>query len=148
MKRSIRKRTSLAAVGLAAGLTLTALGMAAQTPAVQGTWRSGDTTISIVVTRSEVRGIFAAVGQAARAFGFKPGDISFTATAVDNYLHGEQTVRYSAACHPNGRRVTMMARITPDGRTMAIHHYAIRVDDMCRDTGEFSVSETLWQRVR
>ena len=42
----------------------------------------------------------------------------------------------------------MMARLTPDGRIMAIHTYAIRVDNLCRDTGEFSISENLWQRVQ
>jgi hypothetical protein len=31
---------------------------------------------------------------------------------------------------------------------MAIHSYAIRADDLCRDTGEYSVSETLWQRIQ
>ena len=152
MTRSIGKRASIAVVGLVVGVTLTALGAAAQAPsaqaqAIQGTWRSGDTTIRVTVNKAEVRGVFAEVGQAARTLGFKAGDVSFTATAVDNYLHGVQTIRYGRpTCHPNGRRVTMMARITPDRRTMAIHNYAIAVDDACRDTGQFSLAETLWQR--
>jgi hypothetical protein len=148
MTRSIGKRVSIAVVGLVAGVTLTALGSAAQAPTIQGTWRSGDTTIRVTVNKTEVRGVFADVGQAARTLGFKPGDVSFTATVVDNYLHGIQIIRYRPTCHPTGRKVTMMARITPDRRTMAIHNYAVRVDDACRDTGEFSLSETLWQRVQ
>jgi hypothetical protein len=148
MRYAIRTRISMAVVALVAGVALTVLEAAAQTAALQGLWRSGDTTIRVVFTKGEVRGIFAMVGKTARELGFKPGEVSFTATAVDNYLHGVQTIRYSATCHPNGRRVTMMARLTPDGRAMAIHTYAIRADDLCRDPGQFSVSESLWQRVQ
>lgn len=147
MRHAIRTRTSMAVVALVTGVALTVLDAAAQTAALQGTWRSGDTTMRVVFTMGQVRGIFATVGKGARELGFKPGDLSFTATAVDNYLHGVQTFRYGGACYPNGRRVTMMARLTPDGRIMAVHTYAIRVDDLCRDTGEFSLSEGLWQRV-
>jgi hypothetical protein len=148
MKRRARVRISIAAAALVGGVALTVLDAAAQTATLQGMWRSGDTTIRVVFTMGEVRGIFTTMSKAAREVGFKPGDVSFTAVAVDNYLHGVQTIRYSAKCHPNGRRVTMMARLTPDGRTMAIHSYAIRADDLCRDTGEYSVSETLWQRIQ
>jgi hypothetical protein len=147
MKHATRTRISLAVVALVAGVALTVLDAAAQPAALQGTWRSGDTTIRVVFTMGEVRGIFATVGKAAGELGFKPGDVSFTAVAVENYLHGVQTFRYGGACYPNGRRVTMMARLTPDRRVMAVHTYAIRVDDLCRDTGEFSISEGLWQRV-
>lgn len=148
MKRMVRVRIRIAAAALVAGVALTVLDAAAQTAALQGMWRSGDTTIRVVFTMGEVRGIFATVGKAARELGFKPGDVSFTAVALDNYLHGIQTVRYGGTCHPSGRRVAMMARLTPDGRIMAIHTYAIRMDNLCRDTGEFSVSENLWQRVQ
>jgi hypothetical protein len=148
MRQAIGTRISTAVVAFVAGVALTVLEAAAQTAALQGTWRSGDTTIRVVFTMGEVRGIFATVSKAARELGFKPGDVSFTAVAVDNYLHGVQTFRYGGTCYPSGRRVTMMARLTPDGRTMAIHTYAIRVDDLCRDTGEFSISESLWQRVQ
>ena len=148
MKGTLRVWTSLVVVGLLAGAAAPAPDAAPQA-ALQGTWRSSETTMRIVVTQGEVRGTFAAVGKGAREFGFKPDEVSFTATPMDNYLHGVQTIRYgNRACYPTGRRVTMMARITPDGRTMAIHTYAIRIDDFCRDTGEFSVSEALWQRVQ
>jgi hypothetical protein len=148
MRHTTRTRIGMAGVALVAGVALTVLEAAAQMAALQGTWRSGDTTIRVVFTMGEVRGIFATVSKGARELGFKPGDVSFTAVAVDNYLHGVQTFRYGGTCYPNGRRVTMMARLTPDGRTMATHTYAIRVDDLCRDTGEFSISESLWQRVQ
>jgi hypothetical protein len=148
MGHAVRTRISMVMVALVGGVALTVLEAAAQTAALQGMWRSGDTTIRVVFTTGEVRGVFATVDKTARELGFKPGDVSFTAAAVDNYLHGVQTIRYGATCHPNGRRVTMMARLTPDGRTMAIHTYAIRTDNLCRDTGQFSISETLWQRVQ
>ena len=149
MKRTVRIRISIALAALLAGVAPTALDAAAQTtPAIQGMWRSSDTTMRVVVTKGEVRGIFATVGKVARELGFKPDEVSFTAVPVDNYLHGVQTIRYTnVACHPKGRRVTMMARITPNGRTMAIHTYAIRLDDLCRDSGQFSIAEALWQRV-
>jgi hypothetical protein len=136
----------LAVAAFAAGITLTVLDAAAQTAAFPGMWGSGDSTIRIVLTMGELRGIFATVSKAARDIGFRPGEVSFTAVAVDNYLHGVQTQRYGGTCHPNGRRVAMMSRLTPDGRTLAIHTYAVRVDHLCRDTGEFSISEGLWQR--
>jgi hypothetical protein len=148
MRHVIRTPISVTVVALVAGVVLTELDAAAQTAALQGMWRSGDTTMRLVFTMGEVRAIFATVGKAARELGFKPGDVSFTAVAVDNYLHGVQTFRYGGTCYPNGRRVVMMARLTSDGRVMAIHTYAIRMDDLCRDTGEFSVNEGLWQRVQ
>ena len=138
----------MSAVALVAGVALTVLDAAAQASALQGMWRSGDTTIRVVFTAGEVRGSFATVGKATRELGFKPGDVSFTAIAVDNYLHGVQTFRYRGTCYPNGRPVAMMARLTPDGRALAIHTYAVHMDTLCRDSGEFSVSETLWQRVQ
>src|ERR1700730_3921331 len=148
MRHVIRTPISVTVVALVAGVVLTELDAAAQTAALQGMWRSGDTTMRLVFTMGEVRAIFATVGKAARELGFKPADVSFTAVAVDNYLHGVQTFRYGGTCYPNGRRVVMMARLTSDGRVMAIHTYAIRMDDLCRDTGEFSVNEGLWQRVQ
>jgi hypothetical protein len=138
----------MSAIALVAGVALAMLDAAAQTSALQGMWHSGDTTIRVVFTAGEVRGSFVTVGKATRELGFKPGDLSFTAIAVDNYLHGIQTFRYPGTCYPNGRRVAMMARLTPDGRALAIHTYAIHMDSLCRDTGEFSVSESLWQRVQ
>jgi hypothetical protein len=115
--------------------------------AVQGLWRNADTTIRVVLERNQARGMFVEVGQAARQLGFKPGEVSFAATVDGHYLHGEQIIRYGGACHPNGRKVPMIARMTPDGRALAIHFYNISVDPNCRDTGEYSVTETLWQRV-
>ena len=94
MRHAIRTRIRMAGVALVAGVALTALDAAAQMAALQGTWGSGDTTIRVVFTMGQVRGIFATVGKAARELGFKPGDVSFTAVAVDNYLHGVQTLRY------------------------------------------------------
>lgn len=114
---------------------------------LQGLWRSADTTIRIVMNNREVRGMFAEVGEGARALGFKPGELSFVATVNGNYLYGQRTIRYRGNCHPNGRKVPMMGRMTPDGRVLAVHYYNVVVDPNCRDTGEYRVAETLWQRV-
>lgn len=115
---------------------------------LQSVWRSGDTTIRIVVNGTEARGVFAEVGQGAKALGFKAGEASFVATAAGSYLSGQQTMRYSTPnCHPNGRKVPMMGRMTPDGQALAIHFYNVIVDPNCRDTGQYRVVETLWQRV-
>ena len=76
----------------------------------------------------------------------EPGDVSFVATGDGAYLHGEQTVRYGGTCHPNGRKVPMIGRMTPDGKALAVHFYNLTVDAGCRDTGEYNVTETLWQR--
>jgi hypothetical protein len=112
----------------------------------QGVWRSGDSAVRITLRGTEARGAFTEVGQAARTLGFKPGEVSFVATVSGNYLHGEQTIRYAGNCHPNGRKVPMMARMTPDGRVLAIHYYVLTLDASCRDTGEFRIGESLWQR--
>ena len=146
MGHAMRTRIIILAT-LLAEIALSAPGVAGQSVALQGMWRSGETTMRVIHTMGEVRGIFATVSTAARAIGFKPGDVSFNAATFDNYLHGVQMHRYGGGCYPNGRRVAMMARLTPDGRLMAIHTYEIRVDNLCRDTGEFSISESLWQRV-
>ena len=113
---------------------------------VQGVWRSGDTTLRINVTGSEVRGLFAAVSQEARTLGFKSGDVSFVATVMENYLHGQQTIRYSGSCHPNGRKVPLIGRLVPNGQILAMHFYNAEVDANCQETGKVSVTETLWQR--
>lgn len=118
----------------------------AQTGTPQGVWRNADTTIRVVIDKSQARGLFVEVGETARALGFKPGEASFVGTVNANLLHGEQTIRYGGNCHPNGRKVPMMGRMTPDGRALAIHFYNVNVDANCRDTGEYSVTETLWQR--
>ena len=115
---------------------------------LQSVWRSGDTTMRIAINGAEARGVFAEVGQGAKALGFKPGEASFVATTAGSYLSGQQTIRYSTPnCHPNGRKVPMMGRMTPDGQALAIHFYNVTVDPNCRDTGQYRVIETLWQRV-
>jgi hypothetical protein len=115
---------------------------------VQGMWRNADSTIRVTVNRSEAKGAFVDVGEPARRLGFKAGDPSFTAAVSGNYLHGEQTIRYGVAnCHPNGRKVPIIGRMTPDGQVLAIHFYNVQVDPGCRDTGRYDVVETLWQRV-
>lgn len=115
-------------------------------PAVQGTWKSGDTTLRITVNKTEARGAFVELGAPARTLGFKPGETSFVATASGTFLYGEQTIRYGGNCYANGRKVAMMARMTADGRVLAIHNYVPAIDPACRDTGEYAVDQTLWQR--
>jgi hypothetical protein len=120
---------------------------APQNVSPQGTWKSGDTTIRVAVSKSEARAQFVEVGQGAKNLGFKPGDVSFVGVLMANMIHGEQTVRYGAKCHANGRKVPMMGRLRPDGQVLAIHFYMIQADPNCRDTGQYQITETLWQRV-
>lgn len=138
-------------------MTLAGIGLWAPTPAAQtgaapgplmeGTWRSGDTTMRVVLDRGLLRATMTELGPAARALGFKPGDLSFVAASEGNFLWGQQTIRYGGACHPNGRNVSMMGRMRPDGRVLALHNYTVSIDDSCRDTGEYSIAQTLWERV-
>jgi hypothetical protein len=120
----------------------------AQNVSPQGVFRSGDTTIRVTITRTEARGVFAEVGQSARNLGFKPADVSFVASVAGSLMHGEHTIRYGRPnCHPNGRKVPMMGRLTPNGQVLAVHFYMLQTDQNCRDTGQYEVSQTLWQRV-
>ena len=126
--------------------------VAAQAPApaasLQGAWRSGGTTMRITLSGTQARALFAELGQGAKDLGFKPGEPSFIATVNGNYLYGEQTIRYRIPnCHPNGRKVPMMGRMTPDGKALAIHYYLLTVDATCRDTGQYRVDQTVWERV-
>ena len=141
-------RTALVAL---AALSLSVSGARAQgapvpAPALEGLWKAGDTVMKVTIDGTTVRATMADVGTAARALGFKAGDVSFVALADGHYLWGEQVIRYTGTCHPNGRKVSMMARMTPDGRVLAVHHYTRPIDPGCRDTGEYNISEVLWQR--
>ena len=133
------------------GPTLTSAQAGAQkTPTVQGLWRNGDTTMRITVNKSQVKGLFEEVGQFARELGFGAREEILTGTLRDSLIHGEQTIRYGTtqSCfRERGRKVPMMARMTPDGQVLAIHFYNIRVDANCQETGVYEVTETLWQLV-
>ena len=120
--------------------------VAAQPGALEGVWRSGTSTLRITVKGTEARAQFVEVGPEARNLGFKPGELSFVGSVVENYVHGIQTIRYGGACHPNGRKTPIIGRLTPNGQTLAIHHYAISVDNNCRDTGQYEIAQTLWRR--
>lgn len=146
MKHVFSLRLGVVLLVLAIASSTGAPAVKASTTGAQGLWRNADTVIRITVTKSEARGQFVEVGQGAQALGFKPGETSFAATINGNYLHGEQTIRYAGACHPAGRKVPMIGRITPDGKVLAIHFYNIILDANCRDTGQYDVTETLWQR--
>jgi len=116
------------------------------TPTLEGLWRSGDSTIRISVKGSEVRAVFDVVGERARGLGFKGGERSFDATIDHGFLYGRRLIRYSGTCYLTGRQVPMLGRLSPDGRTLAIHFYSATVDQNCRDTGQYAVTETLWER--
>jgi len=143
-------RGGRAALVLGIGVIAFAGGASAQAPppapSLQGLFRSGESTLRVTVNKTEARGVFAEVSQGARGIGFKPADVSFVGTVMGNMIHGEQTIRY-AKCHPQGRKVPMMARLTPNGTSLAIHNYMLQVDANCRDTGQYTVEQTLWQRV-
>jgi len=147
MKKLVLTLLGVMALALVPASGLAAVAGARPSP-MQGVWRSGDTTLRINVTGSEARGLFAVVSQAARTLGFKPGDVSFVATVMGTYLYGQQTIRYSGGCHPNGRKVSLIGRLSPNAQVLAIHFYSVEVDDNCQDTGQVSVTETLWQRQR
>lgn len=133
--------------GLAAGAgSAVAQGPAAPASSIQGVWKNADTTIRVAVNGKEARGLFVEVGQGAKALGFKPGDVSFVGAVDGTHMHGEQTIRYGGTCHPNGRKVPMIGKMTADGKALAMHNYNLVIDGSCRDTGEYGVTETLWQR--
>ena len=143
-ERGARICCGLIALGVALGVT----SVSAQAPTAAGTWKNGDTTIRVTVNKTEVKAQFVEVGQNARTLGFKPGEVSFTATLNGNMMNGEQIIRYSIAnCHTSGRKVPMMGRMTPNGQVLAVHYYMVETDPNCRDTGQYGVTETLWQRV-
>ena len=134
-------------IGLTAAASASAQAPAPAAPSLQGLFRSGETTLRVTVNKNEARAVFADVGQGARNLGFKPAEVSFVGTIMGNMIHGEQTIRYGAKCHTNGRKVPMMARLTPNGQSLAIHNYMLQVDANCRDTGQYNVEQTVWQRV-
>ena len=149
------RRSGLPRAARTALLTLTVLALSisgvraqgpAPAPALEGLWKAGDTVMKLTIDGTTVRATMTEVGTAARGIGFKPGDVSFVASADGHYLWGEQLIRYSGPCHPNGRKVSMMARMTPDGRVLAVHHYTRPIDPGCRDTGEYEINQVLWQR--
>lgn len=155
MKKSLVSRLALAGsvMLLVAGLGTPVA--TAQAPGLQGIWQGitndpagtpTGTVIRLVVNKSEVKGVFTQVSPESRQIGFKPGDTSFVATASGSYLHGELTIHYPPPCHPNGRKVPMMGRMTPDGRNLALHHYIVGVDQNCRDTGAYGVDQMLFHR--
>ena len=135
---------------LAAALMGPAATAAQRIPTVQGVWRNDDTTVRITVNKSEVKGEFVQVGQLARELGFSAGEMTLVGSLRDNFLHGEQTIRYGTtqSCfRERGRKVPMMGRLREDGQMLAIHFYNVQVDANCRDTGFYDVTETLWERV-
>jgi hypothetical protein len=145
MKSVFRPRLAVLALSLVTAVSVPVA--TAQAPSIQGIWQSGDSKVRITVNKTEAKAVFTEVGTAARGLGFKSGETSFAATVLDNYLHGEQIIKYGGRCHPNGRKVPMIARLAPNGRILAIHNYNVAVDPNCRDTGEYTVAETLWQRL-
>ena len=135
-------------IGLvAAAGSASAQAPAAPAPSLQGLFRSGESTLRVTVNKTEARGVFADVGTGASTLGFKPAEVSFVGTIMGSMIHGEQTIRYGSKCHANGRKVPMMARLTPNGQALAIHTYMLQIDANCRDTGQYNVEQTVWQRV-
>jgi hypothetical protein len=114
---------------------------------LQGVWRSDGTTLRVNLRGSDVSGVFVDVSEEARRLGFKPGDVSFVASAREDRLEGYGTVRYGTLCHPNGRRVPMIGLRRSRGDILAVRLYRISIDSACQDTGEYTVIETLWERV-
>ena len=151
MRIGLVLRSGIVLLAAVVATAATASRAEAQDATLQGAWRNGDTSIRITVNKLEAKGMFVEVGQEARALGFKPGETSLAATVVSTfYLHGEQTIRYSGTfsrCYPNGRKVPIMGRMTPDGRGLAVHFYNVTLDPNCRDTGAYDITQTIWERV-
>ena len=136
-------------VTLAAGSVVQAQQPPPPQPDMSGLWRNADTTIRITVQRDEVRGEFVDVGPAAAGLGFKVKEASLIARRRGSFLFGEQVIRYGAnqQCYKEGRRVPVIGRLTPDGKDLALHNYSVFIGPECRDTGEYTMVQTLWRRV-
>jgi hypothetical protein len=117
-------------------------------PDLQGLWRNAESTVRITVKRGEVRAEFVDIGATARTLGFKPGEVSLIATQRGGFLFGEQTIRFGAnqSCYKDGRKIPVIGRVAPDGQGLALHNYTVIVGPDCRDTGAYTIVETLWQR--
>jgi hypothetical protein len=113
---------------------------------LEGTWRSGGSTIRVTLQGAVATGVFVEVSLEARRLGFEPGQVSFVATVRGRFLEGQRTLRYGGGCYPEGRVVPMIGLLRPGGATLATHFYNLTVDAACRDTGVYRVPETLWQR--
>lgn len=118
-------------------------------PDLSGLWRNADTTIRITVQRDEVRGEFVDVGPGAAGLGFKVKEASLIARRRGPFLFGEQVIRYGAnqQCYKEGRRIPVIGRLSPDGKDLALHNYSVFIGPECRDTGEYTMVQTLWRRV-
>lgn len=119
-------------------------------PAIQGLWRSSDTTVRITLNKSEVKGVFEQVGPLAQDLGFKAGDIALTGTVSERFVTGEQTIRYGAkqnCFRERGRKVPLMGYLRADNQVLALHFYNVLIDANCRDTGVYDITETLWEQV-
>ena len=113
---------------------------------VEGLWQSGGTVIRVTLRGSEATAVFVKVGQGGQRLGFKPGDASFVATVDGRNLAGEQTIRYSTSCYPEGRPVSMVGLLRPGGDSLTTHYYSIDITPECEDDGKYSVADTLWER--
>ena len=116
-------------------------------PDLSGLWKNADTTIRITVQKDEVRGEFVEVGAAAKTLGFKAKEVSLMARRRGPFIFGEQVIRYSGNCYKEGRKIPVIGRLTPDGANLALHHYTVYIGPECRDTGEYTLIQTLWRRV-
>ena len=136
------------AVALAAGSVAEAQQPQQPQPDLQGLWRNADTTLRITVQKDEMRGEFVELGPAAAGLGFKPKEVSLTARRRGPFLFGEQTIRYGSTqqCYKDGRKVPVIGRLTPDGQELALHNYTVFIGPDCRDTGAYTLIQTLWRR--
>jgi hypothetical protein len=118
-------------------------------PDMSGLWKNADTTMRITVQKDDIRGEFVEVGPAAANLGFKPKEVSLAARRRGPFLFGEQVIRYgtSQQCYKEGRKIPVIGRLTPDGANLALHHYTVFIGPECKDTGEYTLIQTLWRRV-
>ena len=150
--RVARRVCSVALVALITVVLFAVFAVQAQQPPqpdLSGLWKNADTTIRITVQKDDVRGEFVDVGPAAANLGFKPKEVGLTARRRGPFLFGEQVIRYGSTqqCYKEGRKIPVIGRLTPDGASLALHHYTVFIGPECRDTGEYTLIQTLWRRV-
>ena len=118
-------------------------------PELKGEWQSGGSVYRITTDGAKVTAVFEEVSPEGQALGFKKGELSFEGTRKENFIHGEQLMRYAAEvpCYrENGRRVPFIGMIAADGRKMVIDWYNVSLNaQSCQDVGR-TVGTTLLER--
>jgi len=107
-------------------------------PNIAAEWQSGRSLYQIMTSGTDVKAVFVRVSPEAEALGFKKGDLSFEGVRKENFIQGEQIIRYPSSnpCYKEGRRVPFMAMIAADGQRIVVDWYNLSVStETCQDVG-------------